>query len=325
MKPWLLYIGITTLALTACGGGSGGSTSNTTPATTLQTVHGTLPIGLSQSASQSAHGRKPAYVSPGTTNARVYINGSTTAANSSTACTTTGTNGTGTGCTIAWSTQLAVPGSYNFVVEVDDGTNVLAEGEAHYAISTGNNTLTGLTLNGVAATASFTVDSCSGSGCSGTITLADADLDAITYGGTSTTIPDTGTDPTSGDVFDDGPVTLASDTPVTGTVSGGASAGAGQTETGSPAGTISTWSVAPAGGTLTIRGVTTGGTYGYEVSCAPTATGTFGISLGDGPSLTASPLGSLTYPPAVVESGKAQLFTCTGGTISSATGTLPVN
>jgi hypothetical protein len=85
---------------------------------------------------------------------------------------------------------------------------------------------------------------------------------------------------------------------------------------------------------LTVSGVNTTGTYTYQVTCNAAATGTFGITVGGAatPSnvVTAAELAALspavTYPAGgVTVIGTAPLFTCAAGTISSSTGTLPVN
>jgi hypothetical protein len=321
MKPITLVscIGIAVM-LAACGGGGASSTpsvSNTSA--TVQQVYGTLFIGDMPSSSAASNARKPAYVSAAATHASVFINGSATTAGTTTTC--SATTGTGTGCTISWSTALAVPNSYTFTVEIDNGSKILAVGKNTYALIAGANTLSALTLNGVVAQASFTVTSCpTAATCNGSVTLADAAGDAIAYTGV-TAVPTAGNNPTTGTIFDNGSVTLASSNATNGLVSGIAQ---------SVGGTFSTF----ASSTLTIGGVETAGAYTYSVTCnAEAGPAVFGITVGGAstPSGDLTPgqlttLGAVSYPagPPTV-TGTAPSFSCTAGTISSATGTLPVN
>ena len=326
----------TVVFLASCSGGG----SNSTPAvsnngslapgsTTVQQVSGTLTIGTSSLTSASSTFRKPAFVSAATTHAYVFINGSSTPNNASSTCTGSGTTGTGTFCTITWSVSLAVPASYTFAVETDNGTNVLAEGSALYAIVAGNNTLGALTLNGAVAKASFATTSCAAGSagtvagtCNGTVTLDDAAANAIAYTG-ATTVPTAGNSPTTGTVFDNGAVTFVSST------ANGLVTGTAQTTGGN---TFSTF----ASNTLTVSGVNTTGTYTYAVACATaTTTGTFGITVGGGTSrtsgvnITDTQLGNESPAPAYLASvstiGTAPSYSCANGVMSSATGTLPIN
>jgi len=239
--------------------------------------------------------------------------------------------GSGTGCTISWSAQLTVPASHVFAVETDTGTNapantVLSEGAASYTVVAGStNTLATMSLNGVVKQATFTVSGCSGvtpnSLCNGTVALAAAAGNVISYAGT-TVVPTTGNSPSSGNVFDNGAVTFVSTTPASGVATGTA-------QTTGP-NVFSTY----AANTLTVSGVNTTGIYTYQVTCASGATGTFGITVGGAatPSLavTTAELGALTpavtYPTGgITVIGTAPLFSCTAGGISNASGTLPVN
>jgi hypothetical protein len=325
-------LALLTFTLTACGGGGG---AGSVVATTTQQVTGTLGIGTAQAVTLGNRLRKPAYVSGSTTNARLFINGGASAANSSTTCTpASGTAGTGTACTITWSTSLAVPASYTFAVEVDDGTTVLAEGSATEAIVAGNNTLSTLTLNGVVAKASFVTLSCvAGTAgvtpgtCNGAVILEDADSNTIEYNGPSTTVV-AGNNPTTGTVFDNAPPA----TPVTLAASNGNGLVIGTAESyGAGPYVLSTF----AANTLSISGVTgssatPANAYTYEVQCKTASTsGTFGITVGGGttPSgdVTAGELGALTYPASITTVATAPSYTCTNGVISSATGTLPIN
>ncbi len=320
------------LTLTACGGGGGGGS---VAATATQQVTGTLPIVTAQALTLANHLRKPAYVSGSTTNARLFINGGASAANATTTCSGAGTSGTGTFCTITWATSLAVPASYTFAVETDDGTNVLAEGEGTYAIVAGNNSLSALTLNGVVAKASFVTNSCvAGTAgvtpgtCTGTVTLEDFDGNTILYNNGANPTVVAGNNPTTGTVFDNAPPA----TPVTLTASNANGLVIGTAESyGTGPYTLSTF----AANTLSVSGVT--GTnapnpnaYTFKVQCATASTtGTFGITVGGGttPSgdVTAGELGALTYPASITTVATAPSYTCTNGVISSATGTLPIN
>jgi len=103
---------------------------------------------------------------------------------------------------------VSVPAAHIFAVEVDNGTHVLAENEASYALTFGSNTLATLTLNGVAATSELTAETCSGTTCTGTLQVADSATDPITNSGSNPS-------------FDNGTITYASATPATGTVASG--------------------------------------------------------------------------------------------------------
>jgi hypothetical protein len=254
----------------------------------------------------------------------VFIDGATTSAGSTTAC--TAATGTGTGCTISWSAKLTVPASHVFAVEADTGTNaptntVLAEGAASYAVVAGSNVLATLALNGVVKQATFAVATCAVATCNGTVVLAASAGNAIAYTGT-TVVPTAGNSPSSGNVFDNGAVTFVSDTPATGLVSGTAQSTGGNV--------FSTFAT----NTLTVSGVNITGTYTYQVACVGSATGTFGITVGGAatPSLavTTAELAALTpavaYPVAgITVISTAPAFSCAAGSISNASGTLPVN
>jgi sugar lactone lactonase YvrE len=203
---------VTVLSACAGSGGSSGTPAavpNTAArpgaspaAPSAATAHGTITIRIPRAARGSSSARKPAYISPGTTGAAVFIDGATTPAGSTTSCTSA--------CTIAWSAALSVPAAHTFAVEIDNGTSVLAENEHSYAIVFGaNGALTPtLTLNGVAASAALTVESCAATTCTGTLQVADATGNPITNSGSNPN-------------FDNGTITYASATPSTGTVASG--------------------------------------------------------------------------------------------------------
>jgi hypothetical protein len=309
--------------LAACaGGGSGAAPSGGQP----QQVSGTLSIATAPTT-PSSKSRRPAFVGQGTTHAWVFINGALTPSNTSGTCTGTQTTGSGTFCTISWGTSLAVPASYTFKVTTDDGSKVLAEGSATFAITSGANSVGPLTLNGVAAKATYATTSCtSGTAgttagtCAGTITVQDNASDAIAYTG-ATTVPTAGLSPTNGTIFDNGSATLTSSS------ASGLVTGTAQTASSNVFSTF-------ASNTLTLSGVNTTGVYTYAVACATaTTTGSFGITLGGSSGRTSgvnvldtqlaneSPVP--TYPTSI--SATSPTYVCTNGVISSATGTLPIN
>lgn len=332
ITPGLIAIA---LLLGGCSsGGSGGSSLAPGAATvqpSVQQVSGTLTIGTPPATSgTSSLARKPEYVSASTTHAYIFINGSSTPANTSSTCgPASGTSGVTatTYCTISWSTALAVPATYNFQVETDNGTKVLAEGSIQEALVAGVNTLGTLTLNGVVNNATFTTSSCvpgsagvTAGTCSGTVSLSSNALDAITYNGSLLTV-NGGLNPTTGTVFDNGSVTFAAST-ANGLVTGTAQ-------------TVGTYVYSTfAANTLTVSGVSTTGTYTFAVKCATASTtGTFGITVGGGASqaagvnisnATLTGIGT-TYVNSVSTVATAPTYTCTNGVISSATGTLPIN
>jgi hypothetical protein len=288
-----------------------------------------LTIGTPSGSGTSSLTRAPEYVSANTTHAYIFINGSATAANASSTCTGAGTSGVTatTFCTISWSTALAVPASYNFQVETDNGTKVLAEGSVSEALVAGVNTLGTLTLNGVVNNATFATSSCvagvagvTAGTCVGTVSLSSNALDAITYNGSAPTV-NAGLNPTTGTVFDNGAVTFASST-ANGLVTGTAQ-------------TVGAYVYSTFGAnTLTVSGVSPTGAYTFGVKCATaTTTGAFGITVGGGASqaagvniLNATLTGiGTTYVNSVSTVATAPSYTCTNGVISSTTGTLPIN
>jgi hypothetical protein len=313
-------------SLAACSGGGGGSSTYTAPKTTVEKVSGTITIAQ-PAAGTSSKARRPAFVSPSTGHASVFVAG----VFSGSTATCTATYGTGTGCTIPWTATVTVPGSYVFSVETDTGANappntVLSEGSNTYALVAGSNPLAALSLNGVVKDVSYGVTSCTGANpgvCTGTLSLAGPAGNVISYAGLGT-VPTTGNAPSSGNVFDNGNVTFVSGTPAAGVVSG--------TAYGAVPPTFATYAT----NTLTVVGVqpSTTGTYPFTVSCLASTSGVFGITatIVGTPSLdvTTAQLAALspavTYPAQTLTlQGTAPSFTCTSGIISSETGTLPVN
>lgn len=287
-------------------------------------MSGTLTIGPPPASTQGA-GRKPAFVSPSTLHASVFIDGAATAAGSVSSC--TAATGTGTGCTIPWTAQLNVPASHVFAVEADTGANapadtVLSVGAETSAVVSGTaNTPAPLSLNGVVKQATFSVASCSGvspnSLCTGTVLLAASAGNAIGYTG-ATVVPTIGDNPSSGNVFDNGPVTFVSSAPAVGLVTG----------TAQPAfSTLAT-------NILTVSGVNPTGTYTYQVTCGAAATGSFGITVGGATTptdiVTTAELAGLSTPVTYPAAGITVMltppsFACASGTISSSGGNIVVN
>lgn len=309
----------------------------TPPLGGLRHVSGTLQVAVPLgSRADSGRGlslfslRVPRYVSTGTRHAALFIDGATSPAGQTSSC--TATNGTGTGCTISWSASLTVPASHSFAVEIDTGATVapintvLAVGKATYTVFPGTNALgTGgngnpLSLNGVVNTYFYNIAGCSGASCTGTVTPADAASFTIFYAGTLTT-PTQGV-PTSGNVFDNNGggsnnLTFASDTPTIGTVTGTAQA---------PWTSVGTNS-------LIINGVNSTDAFTYQVTCAVGANGKFGlVSGGAGTAsgdVTSAELAGLTpavlYPAGPNGLDTTNLFTCTNGVASNASGTIVTN
>jgi 6-phosphogluconolactonase (cycloisomerase 2 family) len=167
-----------------------------------------------------------------------------------------------------------VPAAHTFAVEIDNGTNVLAENEHTFAIVFGSNgTLTPtLTLNGVAAAAELTAETCTGTTCTGTLQVQDAAADPITNSGSNPS-------------FDNGTIAYASASTGTGTVASG--------------GTIAT--------------VSSAGTYAYTTTCAASTgqfqtTMTASVPAGSG-DITSAELTNrgLVYPSSI---NQLELYRC---------------
>ena len=333
------------LAVTAAGMAVGAPSSGRQMKQVSGTLRLEMPATLTSRVSAGSTGYSltsfqssmPAYVSTATAHASLFIDHAATAAGSTTTC--SASNGTGTGCTISWTANLTVPASHVFSVEIDTGPSilphntVLAEGQGTYTVFPGTNTLgTGgngspLSLNGVANTYFYNITTCSAASCTGTISFADAASYTIFYAGALTT-PTQGQSPTSGNVFDDngfgqsGPsatsnITIASDTPSIGTMTGTAQ---------SPWTSLSSNS-------LNILGVNASQQYPYTVTCGANANGKFGLLSGGGAvgsgDVTAAELSGLpaavTYPAGPGGIDTTNLFTCTNGVASDANGSLVTN
>jgi streptogramin lyase len=196
--------------LNACSSGSPAvlSPGASPVAQAAVTAYGTLAIRIPPKTPAANGIRKIAYISPGTTRAALFIDGAATPAGSAATCTASVSSGAG--CTLTWSTSVSVPAAHSFAVEIDNGTTVLAENKASYALHFGNNALAVLTLKGVAAAGTLSGESCATSSCSGTLTLAD---------GAANTIVNTTSPLATG--FDNGPLTFASTNAVAGAVTAG--------------------------------------------------------------------------------------------------------
>jgi hypothetical protein len=130
------------IALSACSGG--GSAGNpTTSSAQGAPASGTLTISLSNNAGTASRLRKPAYISPSTTQATLFIDSSTSGFR--TPCTATGPSPT---CAINWT---STSGTHTFSVEIDDGITVLAEGSESVNLLPGTNTVPEINLNGLPA------------------------------------------------------------------------------------------------------------------------------------------------------------------------------
>jgi len=157
-----LFASVASMSLAACGG-SGSSPGVATPPQSAAVARGTLKFTFSNTkkVASTNSGRKPAYVSPGFTNATLLIDSTSNVSNPCTAAT----------CTITFTTT---PGPPTFAVEIDDGKYILAEGTQTYTLVSGDNTAqfqsTPLTLNGVAY--GWFLDAAADG--AGTISLSDA-------------------------------------------------------------------------------------------------------------------------------------------------------
>jgi len=277
------------LPLTACGGGGSSHNAQTTVPFARASASpvaganasGTIIIIVPSDAQSTSHtSRHAAYVSAATTRAAVFIDGATAPAGSTTSCTPSS-------CTITWVAGLSVPASHTFAIETDNGTKALSEGVQSYAIVSGNNgTLATMTLNGIAANASWSSESCltAATTCSGTLTVSDAAGNPIVN--TSSPLA-TG--------YDNGPLTFGS--------------------TASGVGTVTV------GGTLTQPG--SAGTAAYTVHCV-VSTGGFLTSMtpasttGSG-DITSGELSNrgLTYPASIAY--VPSIYSCSATTMIAET------
>ena len=325
LKPRVLLSVAMVAALAGVGVGVTAAAARSAPQ--IRHVSGTLEIALPDSGGiKLTSAEMPREVSGGTTHAALFIDGAASPAGQTSSC--TATIGTGVGCTITWSASLSAPASHTFAVETDNGAKVLDEGKATYTVNVGQNALGSggagnapLSLNVAAFTFGYSVGACSGGTCPGSFSLFDAAFYSIVYNG-STPVPTNGQNPTSGNVLDNNGggtanLTLTSDTPSIGTVTGTAS---------SPFTSYSS-------GTLTVLGINNTGNFAYSVACVAGATGTFGILFGGAnvPSgdVTAAELAALSpavaYPASPAGTGTGHIFTCTNGVATATSGSLIAN
>ena len=185
--------------LSACSGGGGSSSTPLHPQAAAKS-RGTVTFTYSRSAANriraASNFRNAKYVSPGTLNAQIFIDGVDASghvacnvagsfaatpvpipAPSSTAPAAVGATGT---CTVSWASPagVTIDGSiHNFTAEIDDGANVLAEGlAANVPVALGENAPLTITLNGVVGSASITDPAPQPK--SGTVTIAIGDADS---------------------------------------------------------------------------------------------------------------------------------------------------
>jgi hypothetical protein len=145
-----------TVVLAACSGGgaSPNASTQTVPNAAQQTATGTLTIGAAPSGSTSSK-RRPAYVSPSTKFATLWIDSNATGDRE--ACSVANGLATGT-CTINW---VSTSGTHTFTVAVDDATsingpgNILGDASVSETLQVGANSLANITLNGVVAQIGF--------------------------------------------------------------------------------------------------------------------------------------------------------------------------
>lgn len=138
------------LLLDACSGGAGSTSTPPLSAVSVasrQIATGTLTIGRPASGRANT-ARTPAYVSASTTYATLWIDDSLTGTRA--AC----SSGASSQCTINWT---STSGPHTFTVALDDSTsisgggNVLADNSESITLTSGQNALPNLTLNGVVA------------------------------------------------------------------------------------------------------------------------------------------------------------------------------
>ncbi len=151
-------------ALAGCGGGGGGSIPHTSsPQSKL--AEGTLHIVVPEKMTNGK--RRPAYVSPSTTQLAWTINGTQETPVELTTPSPCTTSGSGLSCTVNF---YIAPGTYTFVFTCEDGSGtVLSVGTStNYTLVAGNANTLSVTLGGVAT--SFKVTSTSNNfGTSGSL------------------------------------------------------------------------------------------------------------------------------------------------------------
>jgi virginiamycin B lyase len=272
-------------------GCSGGGTRGVSPVliapsvTTAQhNASGSLRVVMSR-VGRAVSKRGPAYVSPSTLDATLFIDG--TASGNRVPCASAG-------CTINWTSNA---GSHTFAVETDDGHTVLAQGAATYVLTAGTNALGALTLSGVAAALALESETlsahCAGANpiCySGAYAVADADANLIALPGAT---------------YDNGPLTVASGTGSTATFA--ASFNGNTSGVGGLSGPDAN-----------------GNDYQFALACSPGVTGSFTlafapqVTIPPASEVTAAELATygLSYPAAVSAQGWPA-YACASGYIAA--------
>jgi hypothetical protein len=147
------------VALASCsGGGAAGSPpasilpTSSLPSTSKQIATGTITIDVPKAATTSSTARKPAFVSPATTFATLFIDSSLVGTRVYCTPGTAENANTGT-CVINWT---STSGTHTFTVETDDGGPaggigqygfILGDASVSESLTAGTNTLANITLN----------------------------------------------------------------------------------------------------------------------------------------------------------------------------------
>lgn len=247
--------------------------------TTASVATGTLTIVVPQSVSESV--REVAYISTATKQAALFIDGLTTAAGSSTSCSS--------GCTIAYKTTA---GTHTLRAEIANGSSVvLAEGSASVTVVPGAGNNFTMTLNGAAAIASWeSTTSTTTSSISGTYAIEDSSSVPITSAGGSTT-------------FDNAPIAFL--TSVSPTFSGTASF--------TTSGSSTTLSAPDAHGTdYPFTASCSASANGTFTVTATSASSSAGITAGQLSGV------SVSYPSSTLNVAAMHTYSCASGTIADA-------
>lgn len=279
---------LTIAFLAGCAGGGG--SSSVPPPQTAVPASGVLTITGPQSTSSRA--RRPQFISSATAHAAVFIDNVTTAAGSSTSCST--------GCVIPYTTTS---GTHTLSAEIDNSSHVvLAEGTSGpqtIVAGSGNNFT--MTLNGAAGEFTWVANTGSSPASPAQPTSITANWAVADSSGVLITNA-----PTGSAAFDGGTITFAV------TVSGLT----GNTPTFTP--------------TTLAHPDASGNDYSFTASCnGATGTGTFSVAAtsgaGSGDVLPAQLAGlspAVTYPSSSLAVTPAHTYTCAGGVISDSSGSV---
>jgi hypothetical protein len=282
---------LTAVALAACSGvGSNNAslqpavTPTSAPLQSAAVATGTMTIVVPPPNGATSNTRRPSWISSATQHVGLFVDGGNTFAGSSTTCRVAG-------CSFAWTSTA---GTHSFVVEIDDGVQLLGAGVRSYSLNAGaNGLLSPLTINGIATTITFTTTTCGSNNCGGTISVGDFDGQPILNAGGSTS-------------FDNAPLSFCTTSTTTCT-------------------STSIGSITP----TSLAGPTSSGTYSFAVACNSGATGNFQIVPSSGGSATlttAEESANFLFYFGFSGNGTGQFYTCNNGVISygSATGTIPI-